>query len=112
MKKNQIIKKQTEFTNMINNCPYYKNKYLIIYYHQNQTKNRYGITIPKKTGKAVIRNKIKRRMKDIIDKNEKKIPIYYDYVIISRKSAIELTYQEIEYNLIKLINKIGEKNEK
>ena len=111
MKKINIIKKEQEFTEIINNCSYRKNPYFVIYYRKNDKYNRYGISVPKKTGKANIRNKVKRQVKNIIDIHEKNIKNPYDYVIIIRKRLIELTYHQIEENLINLMNKIGEKNE-
>lgn len=111
MKKKQIIKSSLEYTEIIKKCPYKKNPYFLIYYRKNNTYNRYGISIPKKTGKANIRNKIKRRLKNIIDTNEFAIHIPYDYVIIIRKRVLELDYKQMEDNFITLIKKIGEKNE-
>jgi len=111
MKKIQIIKKDTEFTDIIHHCPYQKNNYFVIYYRKNKEHNRFGISVPKKTGKANIRNKIKRRIKNILDQNEKLVHSSYDYVIIIRKRLLELNYQEIEDQLINLIKQIGEKNE-
>lgn len=111
MKKKNIIKKEKEFTEIIHKCPYVKNNHFVIYYRKNNIGNRYGISIPKKTGKANIRNKIKRRIKNIIDLNEKYIHISYDYVIIVRKRLIELDYLGIEKSLLSLINRIGAKND-
>lgn len=111
MKKKNIIKKEQTFTEIIKKCPYVKNTYFVIYYHKNNEDTKFGISVPKKTGKANIRNKIKRRLKNIIDSNEKKVHKNYDYVIIIRKRLIELTYQEMEVNFINLIEKIGAKNE-
>ena len=108
MKKINIIKKEQEFTEIIHKCPYVKNSYFVIYYRKNNKYNRYGISVPKKTGKAYLRNKIKRRIKNIIDLNEKNIHKSYDYVIIIRKRLIELNYVEIEENLLSLIDRIGE----
>lgn len=111
MKKKNIIQKEREYTEIINKSPFTKNNYYIIYYRKNREINRYGISVPKKTGKAHIRNKIKRRIKNIIDLNEKNIHKTYDYVIIVRKRTIELNYQEMESYLIPLISKIGDQNE-
>ena len=108
MKKKDIIKNKNEYTEIINKCLYKKNNYYVIYYRKNNKNNRYGISIPKKTGKAVLRNKLKRRIKDIIDINKFILQKNYDYVIISRKRLIELNYQEMELHLISLIKKIGE----
>ena len=111
MKKKNIIQKEMEFTRIIKNCPYVKNNYFVIYYQPNNAYNRYGISVPKKTGKAHIRNKIKRRIKNIIDLHEKQMHNSFDYVIIIRKRLVELNYQEIELNLINLFKKIGVKYE-
>lgn len=111
MKKKNIIKKEQTFTEIIKKCPYVKNTYFVIYYRKNNEDTKFGISVPKKTGKANVRNKIKRRTKNIIDTNEKKVHKNFDYVIIIRKRLIELTYQEMEVNLLNLLKKIGEKNE-
>ena len=112
MKKKEIIQKSNEFTEIIHKCPYKKNNYFIIYYRKNKEHNRFGISVPTKTGKANIRNKIKRRVKNILDQNKNSVHSSYDYVIIIRKRLLELNYQEIEKELITLIEKIGEQNEK
>lgn len=111
MKKKEIIQKEAEFTDIIHHYPYQKNNYFIIYYRKNNDRNRYGISVPKKTGKAHIRNKIKRRIKNIIDQNQKRVHSPFDYVIIIRKRLIELDYQQMEEQFINLIEKIGAKNE-
>ena len=111
MKKKQIIQKEKEFTEIIHKCPHKKNNYFVIYYRKNKEQNRFGISVPKKTGKAHIRNKIKRRIKNIIDQNEKRVQTPFDYVIIIRKRLIELDYKQMEEHLINLMKKIGEKNE-
>ena len=112
MKKIDIIKSSDEFTEIINTSNSRKNKYYSIYYRENNEKNRYGITIPKKLGIAVLRNKTKRRVKNIIDKNKKSIQNSYDYVIIVKKGILELTYTEMEKELLNLIKSIGDKIEK
>ena len=112
MKKIDIIKSSDEYTEIINTGKSIKNKCYSIYYRNNNNKNRYGITIPKKLGIAVLRNKTKRRVKNIIDKNKKSIQNGYDYVIIVKKGILELTYIEMERELLSLIKNIGDKIEK
>ena len=110
MKKIEIIKSSREYTEIINNSKSKKSKYFSIYYRKNNDSNRYGITVPKKTGTAVTRNKIKRRIKNIIDNNKKVVHNGYDYVIIIKKGTLDLTYKEIENELLKLMS-IGDKFE-
>lgn len=104
MKKIEIIKSSREYTEIINANVCKRNKYFSVYYRKNNDENRYGITIPKKTGTAVIRNKIKRRVKNIIDNNKNIVQKGYDYVIIVKKGIVDLTYQEMERELLKLLS--------
>lgn len=111
MKKVNIIKKKREFTSIINSNNSMKNKYYSIFFKKADNK-KYGISIPTKTGSSVIRNKIKRRVKNIIDNNEKYIQNNYNYVIITKRTILDLSYKEMEESLINLFKRIGEENDK
>ena len=110
MKIIEIIKSSREYTEIINSSRSKKSKYFSVYYRKNNDSNKYGITVPKKTGTAVTRNKIKRRIKNIIDNNKKVVHNGYDYVIIVKKGILDLTYKQVEEELLKLIS-IGDKVE-
>ena len=64
MNKDKIIRKSEDFSNIISTGHSLKNKYLSIYYKESKN-TLYGITVPKKVGHAVIRNKLKRQVKNI-----------------------------------------------
>ena len=111
MKKKEIIKKSNDYTKVINKNNKLKNKYYSLFYIKSDN-TLFGISITKKIGNAVIRNKNKRQIKNIIDNNKNNIQNGYNYVIIIRKEILSLSYQEKEQELINLFKKIGEKNEK
>lgn len=111
MKKKEIIKESRDFSKIINKKVSIYNKYYSIYYQKSDIL-KFGITVPTKTGKAVIRNKLKRQVKSIIDNNKNSIKNNYNYVIIIRKNLKDLNYQEKEKNLLELFNRIGEYHEK
>ena len=106
MNKDKIIKKSTDFTKIISAKKVVKNKYFSIYY-QKSDNNLYGITVPKKIGKAHIRNKIKRQIKNIITTNEFNIQNNFNYVIIIKEAILELDYQNIKNELLNLFKKVG-----
>ena len=75
----------------------------------NVTKTVFQITVPKKVGKAVYRNKLKRRVKNIISNNENYIQSNYNYVIIIKEPSLELDYEGLEKKLLELMKKVGTK---
>ena len=107
MNKERIIKESKEFTEIINKQNSVKNKYFSIYYEKSDSDNKYGITIPKKIGKANIRNKLKRQAKSIIITNEKNIPKGINYVIIIKEATLLLSYNDMAKELLELIKKVG-----
>lgn len=106
MNKEKILKKSQEYSEIITTGKKYKNKYFSLYYKESK-KTLFGITVPKKVGNAVIRNKIKRRIKNIITNNEKYIQSNYNYVIIIKEPSLELNYEELTNKLLELIKKVG-----
>ncbi|MBQ9023632.1 MAG: ribonuclease P protein component [Bacilli bacterium] len=107
MKKINIIKKNYDINNIINKRNMIKNKYFYIYKDNNSINNyRFAICVSKKIGNAVTRNKIKRQIKDILDKSNLVFKTNNDYVIIIRNEINNLNYKEIKENLINLISKV------
>jgi ribonuclease P protein component len=55
---------------------------------------RLGITVTKKTGNAVQRNRIKRLIREFFRLNKKLFPDQHDVVIMARKNIMSLTYRQ------------------
>ncbi len=58
--------------------------------------NRLGITVTKKNGNAVERNRIKRIIRAAYRLNEEKLPIGYDVVFVGRNNIAEKSSVDIE----------------
>lgn len=117
MKKINIIKKNFDFSRIISKRNFYKTFSYIIYIEKKeQNICHFGISVSKKIGNAVTRNKIKRQIKNMIDKN-KYYPIY-NIVIIVRNNYLKNNYVDNEKMLFDSFNYLGlicneeEKNEK
>ena len=76
---------------------------------------RYAISVSKKIGNAVVRNRLKRQITAVIDNSNLDIDNNVDFFILVRSKILELDYQGIYKNLNYLFNKQklikGEKNE-
>ncbi|MFZ7133505.1 MAG: ribonuclease P protein component [Eubacteriales bacterium] len=84
------------------------NKSLVIYFIENgYDYNRLGITVSKKLGNSVIRNRIKRLIKESFRNNIAKLKIGYDIIFIARMPCKDLSYKEIQSALKHVIKKVG-----
>ena len=105
----ESLKKNKEFKKVYRNGKSYATHYLVLYkLDNNMTYNRYGFSISKKIANAVGRNKLKRRLREIIRKLEKKekITLGYDLIFITRKPVVKLDFHELKSDLIKLLRKM------
>jgi ribonuclease P protein component len=70
--------------------------------------SRFGVLVGTKISKkAVIRNKIKRQIREIIRKNLKNIKSGYDYIIITQPAIKDKGYREIEESMCGNFKKLG-----
>ena len=113
MKKENIVQKSKDFDRIIKKRNGKSNNYFIINKEENkENKAKFGITFTKNIGNAVTRNKLKRRIKSIIDNNDKIYESSNTYIIIAKKETVNLLYQDLEKELISVFNKIkGDNNE-
>lgn len=83
------------------------NHQFVVYYLRRPKLERFrvGISASKKLGGAVVRNRLRRLIKEIMRLNEDKIEPGHDLVIIVRKPAVDMAYAEMERSLLHAIKK-------
>ncbi len=106
MKKINILKKNYDFDRIIQNNKPFKYKYLIAYMEKNTNDvYKFGISIGKKIGNAVNRNKLKRQIKSILD--QKHYKNNFNCIIITGRGIKNVNYQELEKDLLEFIDKLN-----
>jgi ribonuclease P protein component len=104
--KDYIIKKNYHITDLISKRQSTANKYFIIYKNKNTIEHyRYAISVGKKYGNAVQRNKIKRQIRSIIYNISDSLKDNFDILIIIRPKTNVLTFFEIETNVKHVLSK-------
>ena len=105
------LSKNEDFTNLLKNKKV-TNKYVTIFFGKLKNKNNKKLNISfvtkRKLGNAVKRNKIKRRLKNIINYIEKKIDMKfnYSYLVIAKPTVLDNDYTNIKETLFKEFKKI------
>ena len=86
----------------------YANGHLVIYARKNRTStNRVGITVSKKLGHAVVRNRIRRRLREVYRLNEHRFQPGWDIVVVARTRAIHAGFAELTAAYLALAKKAG-----
>jgi ribonuclease P protein component len=106
MKKINILKNSRDFDRIIKGNKPYKFKDYVIYIERNTNDlYKFGLSVGKKIGNAVNRNKVKRQLKSIIDKKD--YQNNFNCIIIVGRGINERTYEEREQNLLLALNNLN-----
>ena len=105
------LSKNQDFKNLLKERKI-SNKYLTIYFgklsDKNNKKLNISFVVKKKVGNAVNRNKIKRRLRNIINELIKKISLNfnYSYLVIAKSTMLNNDYKIIKETLLQDLGKI------
>ena len=81
---------------------------MALYVRKNgREQSRLGLTVSTKVGKAVVRNRTRRRLREVYRTNEDKLCPGYDVVVVARVKAAHCKYQALEKDFLKLAGKVG-----
>jgi ribonuclease P protein component len=106
MKKEFRVKKSSEIEGIIKLKQSVGNRHFVIYKKQNHENKHFraAISVSKKFGNAVQRNKIKRQVRQIIGRFD--ILPNMDIFVVCKNAANQLSFSEIEQSLTALVNRL------
>ena len=82
--------------------------YVVVYCRRNREKvNRLGYTVSTKLGHAVVRNRVRRRLREIYRLNAHKLKTGYDIVVVARSRSVGAAYQKLEAGFLSACGKLG-----
>ncbi len=107
MQKELRLRKREDFSKVYRTGKSVANYQFVLYYREQSVRPafRLGISASKKLGNAVVRNRLRRTVKEIWRLNQDRILPNYDYVVIIRKAAVDMDYQQMEKSMLHVLKK-------
>ncbi|ASA97194.1 MULTISPECIES: ribonuclease P protein component [Anoxybacillus] len=107
MKKKYRIKKNEEFQEVFKKGTSVANRQFVLYVldKPEQPYFRIGLSVSKKIGKAVVRNRVKRYIRQVFHEERDRIEIGKDYVIIARMPVATMEYEETKKSLLHVLRR-------
>ncbi|NLJ34313.1 MAG: ribonuclease P protein component [Firmicutes bacterium] len=108
MKKENRLRRRSDFAWVYRRGRSYANKYLVIYVlPNNMALTRFGFSVGKRMGNAVQRNRIRRRLREICRLHLGELKDGYDIIVIPRNPAPETNHDTLRGALRHLFHKAG-----
>ena len=102
------LKKNSDFRRLYSKGKSTVNPYMAVYCRRNgRGVNRVGYTVSTKLGHAVVRNRVRRRLREIYRLNREKMPAGYDIIIVARVRAAETPYRKLERHYLRCLGELG-----
>lgn len=106
MEKTCSLKKNYQFRVVYNRGKSVANKYLVLFVLKSKDDyNKLGVSISKKVGKSVARNRIRRLIKESYRALEKDVKTGYDMIVIARQPSNGAPFKEISRSVRHLLYK-------
>lgn len=108
MKFTDTMKKNYEFQRLYSKGRSAATPYLVVYVRKTKRQRcRIGFTVSTKLGKAVVRNRVRRRLREIYRLNEDRIVRGTEFVVVARVRAVHASYRELENAFLSACAKLG-----
>lgn len=108
MKNTQSLKLNRDFRRLYFKGESFIGGYTVVYIRKNRYNiNRLGLTVSKSTGKAVVRNRLKRLMRESYRLVEDKLLLGYDIIVVARNRAVGKSQGQIQKDMEYAFRKLG-----
>ena len=106
LKKNERVRRKRDFLSIIKKGTRHKtSNFVAIVYSRKLGKRRLGVSVSRKVGNAVERNRIKRLLREFFRLNKTRLPDSCDILFIAKPGATELNYRHLFSELREIFKK-------
>jgi ribonuclease P protein component len=107
--KSERLKKSTEFKAVFQQCRKLEDGCLAFYvqFSEDAALRKFGVSLSRALGKAYLRNRLKRRLKEIYRVEKEKFRGGYQVILIPRRGSAARTFDELRNSFLSLATRAG-----
>ncbi|QYR21706.1 ribonuclease P protein component [Paenibacillus sp. sptzw28] len=109
MQRKLRLKRREDFSRIYRNGKSFANSQFVVYWSRQLKAEpfRLGVSASKKIGNAVVRNRMRRLVKEIVRHNADRVVPQLDFIIIVRKPAVGMKMKELEKSILHILKRAG-----
>ncbi|UVI30325.1 ribonuclease P protein component [Paenibacillus spongiae] len=109
MQRKLRLRNREDFSRIYRNGKSFANSQFVIYWSRQPDAEpfRLGVSASKKIGNAVVRNRMRRQVKEIARHLVGRITEHIDIIVIVRKPAVGMKLTELERSLLHVLKRAG-----
>lgn len=113
LKKENRLQKNKQFNYIYKHGEAKHSQYLSLVYTKTKNTFKVGFSVSKKVGKSVVRNKVKRRLRECFKLYISSLDKHFNYVFIAKPTIVELDFEKLKkevHYVLKKANKLNDNN--
>jgi ribonuclease P protein component len=108
LRKSEHLRKNSDFKRVYSKGRSCADHFIVLFVLPNNLgRNRIGLSVSTKVGKAIKRNRIKRLFREVYRLNKDKLIQGFDLIFLARKDAVKLDFPKIERSILRLYKRAG-----
>ena len=108
MLKKNVLRRKSDFSTIYNKGKSVGERYIVLFYKKNNLGySRKAFLSSKKVGKAVVRNRARRLMRESVRQLEDRFPEGYDYIFIARNTIVNSKCADVKKSIEAAFKKAG-----
>ncbi|MEC0093775.1 ribonuclease P protein component [Paenibacillus macquariensis] len=107
MQKSLRLRNRADFSRVYRHGRSFANHQFVVYWFRKKEVEQFrvGISVSKKVGNAVVRNRMRRLVKEIVRHHDAELIEHVDLVFIVRKGALTMPYKDMERSVLHVLRK-------
>lgn len=102
------LRRRADFRRVFEEGKAYPSRFVVLYVlRENGDKTRVGLTTSRKLGTSVVRNRVKRRLREIVRHSSCSMRVGFTAVIVARAGSDAASYQDLERDVGRVFQRAG-----